>query len=388
MAVEVTEEGYLIYKDATFFRECVAEYAGCELDPDGSVWGLDAHKLYKVYRPLSEITKPSFLKTLHAKPLIDDHTIIGSGNGMMKPEDKNCGGVLTNVKVVGNELRGQIDVWSTKLINKIRSGKRELSLAYGATFKKQKGVFQGECYDFVQSDLSAGNHLALVDEARNGHNCRVVDCAYVCDSKIQLEQETMKWDTLSADELIAGLKSCSDECKAKAKEFLNTPTEDELKKAEEEKKAAEEKAAADAEAEKAKIEAEKKEAVDTAVAEAEKKAEDEAKVAAEKAEEDKKVACDAARKEALEEFRKVVKLAEDCRARYGQISLDGISTEKELAVKICKLEPSSDYLKTIAADSAVVALRASLSSVEQPKKTVTDNAPTKKMSFKDYMSAK
>ena len=229
MAVKVDENGFLKYEDTTFFREGVFDYAGCEIDPQGKL-GLNPKKIYKVYRPKSEITKKEFVETLNQKPLVDDHTIIGSKPGMMAPERKNCAGVLSDVKVVGNELHGRLDIWSTKMISKIRSGKRELSLAYGCSFIPQKGVFKGERYDFVQSELRAGNHLALVDEARNGHDCRVVDCAFICDSKFQLEQPDMDWKTISADDLINGLKECSDEAKAKAKEFLNTPTEDELKK--------------------------------------------------------------------------------------------------------------------------------------------------------------
>ena len=228
MAVKVDENGFLKYEDTTFFREGIFDYAGCEIDPQGKL-GLEPKKIYKVYRPKSEITKKEFVETLNQKPLVDDHTIIGNKPGMMAPERKNCAGVLSDVKVVGNELHGRLDIWSTKMISKIRSGKRELSLAYGCTFIPQKGVFKGERYDFVQSELRAGNHLALVDEARNGHDCRVVDCAFICDSKFQLEQPDMDWKTISADDLINGLKECSDEAKAKAKEFLNTPTEDELK---------------------------------------------------------------------------------------------------------------------------------------------------------------
>lgn len=386
MAVRKTDEGYLTYPEATFFRECIAEYAGCELDPDGSKWGLEPKKLYKVYRPLSEIKNKEFLESLNAKPLINDHTIIGNGFGMVKPEDKNCGGVLTEVRLVGNELKGRIDVWSTKMIDAIRSGKRELSLAYACTFKRQRGVFQGQAYDFVQSELKAGNHLALVDEARNGHECRVVDCAYICDSKFQLEHSEMNWNTISADELVAGLKACSDECKAKAKEFLNTPTEDEIKKLEEEKKAADEAAEAAKKAEAEKVEAEKKEAVDTAVAEAEKKAADEAAEVAKKAEEDKKTACDEAAKKAVEEYKKVIALAEDCKSKIGEVSLDGIATEQDLAVKVCALDSMPQNLKTIAQDQAVTALKGYLAGKGAISQKVTDGKSITKSSFADYMA--
>ena len=381
MAVKVDENGFLKYEDTTFFREGVFDYAGCEIDPQGKL-GLKPKKIYKVYRPKSEITKKEFVETLNQKPLVDDHTIIGNKPGMMAPERKNCAGVLSDVKVVGNELHGRLDIWSTKMISKIRSGKRELSLAYGCTFIPQKGVFKGERYDFVQSELRAGNHLALVDEARNGHDCRVVDCAFICDSKFQLEQPDMDWKTISADDLINGLKECSDEAKAKAKEFLNTPTEDELKKAEADKQAAEEQAKKDAEAKakadeeaKAKAEAEKKEAVDAALAEAEKKAKDE---------------CDKACAAAVEEYKAADALAKDCAAKFGTISMDGVRTEKDLAVKVCALDSAPSFLKSVKPEDAIVALKGYIAgSGISNSRMVSDSAhKTVKKSFSDWMKTR
>lgn len=378
--VEVTEEGFLTYKDTLFFRAGVFDYAGCEIDPEkkmrdpytGKI-GLQQNKLYKVYRPYSEISKPDFLESLNAKPLVDNHTIIGNGPGLVKPERKNCAGVLTMVKAdyANKVLRGRLDVWSTTMIDKIRKGKRELSLAYGCAFVEQAGVTDdGKRYDFVQSGLRAGNHLALVDEARNGHDCRVVDCACVCDAKFKLEQPDMDWKTMSADALVAGLKDCSDECKAKAKEFLNTPTEDEKKELEKKEKEAKEAAEKKAADEKAAQDKAIKEACDKAVADAKAQFEKDKDAAV-------KTAVDAAAKEAVENYKKVVKLAEDCKPRFGTISLDGITTEQQLAEKVCALDNAPAFLKTVAKDAAITALKGCLAgsptNTNKPT-TVTDSA--------------
>ena len=376
MAKKITEEGYYTWENTLFFKECIAEYAGCELDPGGKRWGLEQNKLYNVYRPKAEVIKPEFVKTLNAKPILDDHTIIGNGKGFVKPEKKGTGGVLTEVKVVGNELRGRVDVWSTALQKKIDAGKVELSLSYACEFEKRSGVFEGQTYDFVQVNLQAGNHLAFVDEARNGHDCRVVDSAFVCDSKFQLEQSDMDWTKISADELIEGLKGCSDECKAKAKEFLNTPTEDEKKELEA-KEAAEKEAAEKAKAEAdAKVEAEKKEAVDAAVAEANKAAEAKAEEAKKEADAACEKACDAA----VEEYKKAVALAEDCKAKFGVIAMDGVKTEQDLAVKVCAMDSAPNFLKSVKPESAIVALKGCLagSGVVTKKQTrVGDGKSTK-----------
>lgn len=370
----IDANGFLTYDDCQFFCECVAQYLGSEIDLDGSL-GLKPNGIYNVYRPKAEITKKDFLDTLQAKPILDDHTVIGNVDGLVSPDKEHSAGVLTDVKVVGNTLHGRIDIWSPSLIKKIRDGKRELSLAYACDFVPRKGVFKGERYDFVQSNLRCGNHLAFVDTARNGHDCCVKDSMFVRDEKIKLEKPDMDISKLSADEVVEALKGCSDEVRAKCKDFLNTPTE-------EEKKAAEEKAAADAEAakkaeeEKAKAEADAKEA-------AEKKAAEDAA----KAEEEKQKACE----DAVEEYKNMTKLAEDAKPVFGVVSTDGIKTEKELAVKICALDSAPKFLKDCKPEGAVVALKGYLAgAVGSAKKTIVGDGATVpgKKSFADYMATR
>ena len=172
----------------------------------------------------------------------------------------------------------------------------------------------------------------------------------------------MDWKTISADELVKGLGECSDECKAKAKEFLNTPTEDEKKEAEAKAKAEEEQKAKDAAEAAAKAEAEKKEAVDAAV--------EEQKKADEKECADK---CEAAAKDAVAEFKKAIALADDCKAKFGTIAMDGIMTEKQFAAKVCACDAAPAFLKSVKPEDAIVALRGYIAGSGVAKSTkVTD----------------
>ena len=375
---KIDPNGFVTYADCKFFCECVADYLGREIDPEGA-FGIDPNGIYKVYRPLSEISKKEFVESLNAKPLLDDHTVIGNEDGMKSPDDENIGGVLTNVKLVGNELRGQIDIWSPSIIRKIRDGKRELSLSYSCGFKRQSGVFNGKRYEFVQSGLKCGNHLALVDAARNGHDCRVADGTFARDEKIKLEKPDMDISKLSADEVVEALKGCSDEVRAKCKDFLNTPTEDE-------KKAAEEKAKADAEAA-AKKQAEEEAAKKAAEDEAAKKAEEDKA----KAEKEKADAC----KDAVEEYKKAESLASDCAAVFGKLSMDGISCENDLVKHICglkdlagKAKVAQGIVKDSKPESAIAALRGYLAGCEDGIKEakVVSDAKAKKIPFADYMA--
>ena len=378
----VDENGFVTYRDCKFFCECVSQYLGKEIDQDGKL-GLKPNGIYNVYRPKSAISDKDFIESLNAKPLLDDHHVIGNAAGMASPDSKREAGVLTEVKLVGNELVGRIDVWSPALLKKIQNGKKELSLAYGCEFTPKKGVFKGEKYDFVQSNLRCGNHLALVDEARNGHDCRVSDGTFARDERIKLEKPEMDISKLSADEVVEALKGCSDEVRAACKDFLNTPTEAE-------KKAAEDKAKAEEEARKKAEEEAAKKAADEA--EAKKKEEEEAKKAAEakaaedaqKAEEEKQKACDAA----IEEYKRVITLAADCKSVFGTIALDGVKTEQDLAVKVCALDAAPKILKDCKPEGAIAALKGYLAGRAGGKAggTVADSKQSGKVSFAEYMA--
>ena len=373
MAKKTDENGFVEFDNTTFFKGGVFQYAGREIDKDGKL-GLKPNELYNVFRDPKEVTSEDFIKTLNNKPVLNDHTIIGNGKRMVKPENKGCDGVLSDVRADGDVLKGKVTVWSTKMQKLIRQGKRELSLAYGCTFVPQKGYYQGKTYDFIQTNLCVGNHLALVDEARNGHDCRVEDARFTCDQKFKLETTTM-----TKDEIIEALKGCSEEDMKAIKDacgFADKPNEEDeaaKKKAEEEaaaKKAEEDAKAKEAEEAKAKEEAEKKAAEN---AEAAKKAEEEKKAA------DIKAAQDAAAKNIVE----AIKFANDCKPLVGEIALDGIFTKEDVAKKVCALKKGS--LEKYATDgkAAVVAVEMALS--QTGKSIATDGKTSGSKSFEEYM---
>ena len=59
-------------------------------------------------------------------------------------------------------------------MDKINSGKKQLSLAYKTSYEKRAGNFQGLNYDFVQTEIKP-NHLAVVQTGRNGASVCVQD---------------------------------------------------------------------------------------------------------------------------------------------------------------------------------------------------------------------
>lgn len=374
MSKSVDDNGYITWVDVPLTREGIFDYLGREIDPKGKM-GLEPEKVYKVYRPKAEVCKDSFVKSLEQKPLVDDHTMLGE---LGQPaEKKGVHGVLSDVKVVGNELHGTITVWSDTLKRKIMSGKRELSLGYQGVLRKQHGRFMGQDYDFVQHSLSA-NHIALVDLARMGHACKLADNAIVlCDS---LELPKMENTDKCADEIIEKLKGCSDEDLAKVKDFLASKDakaeetkKDEVKDEPKKDEPAKEEPKDEPKKDEPKEEPKKDDAKD---GDSEKK-DDEPK----KTEEDAKVIADAA----IAEYKKAQEFAKRCEGKFGTICMDGLNTVKAVAEKICSLDPALKFIDSGKAVEAVTSIVEDFEKSKSKKVDVVDGA--KKDSCFDFLSA-
>ncbi len=107
-----------------------------------------------------------------------------SSDGLTPAEHKGVHGV-TGESVEFNHpyLTSNIKVFSNKLKNLIDAGKKELSIGYRCIYQAQNGEYDGEQYDFLQTNLR-GNHLALVAEGRSGHDVAVLDhFTFTLDSK-------------------------------------------------------------------------------------------------------------------------------------------------------------------------------------------------------------
>ena len=137
---KIDENGYMTFENVLISREGVFDYSGEQIAGQGG--DLDPNAIYKVYRPKAAVCAKEFVESLERKPLIDDHTMLGAEG--VPAEKKGTHGVLTDVKAVGNELYGTITVWSETLKDKIRKGKRELSLGYTGRFRHSPGMFEGQ----------------------------------------------------------------------------------------------------------------------------------------------------------------------------------------------------------------------------------------------------
>lgn len=166
------ENGFLHVSISPLTRVQVAPYRGCEI-PGWQELGLEPERVYRGYRPASELSKPETIESVNGIPIQLAHHMDYADN---PAKNTRVGSTGTDGAFHSPFLTNSLHIQDKNAIDRINDGSmRELSLAY-----RYKPVFQpgetpdGEKYDFVMTDISA-NHLALVDEGRAGHEVLVYD---------------------------------------------------------------------------------------------------------------------------------------------------------------------------------------------------------------------
>lgn len=174
MSKKVDSNGYWYIKHNPISKEGVFPYLGHTISDD-----CEPNKIYKVYRPASTLKDSVGSWDNPPKPFIDDHEMLGEGFTAI--DDRPVQGIIYNPSFEDGVLYADIAVYSEDLKQNIENGKKELSLGYFCKYKKERGVFKGEVYDYVQYDM-VGNHIALVDAGRCGSDVKVFDHKCTMDS--------------------------------------------------------------------------------------------------------------------------------------------------------------------------------------------------------------
>lgn len=165
----IDDNGFWEIKNNPISRVGVFPYLGKNISDE-----LEPDKIYYVYRPAEELFAEETLKSFNTAPvpLVNDHTMIGKG--FTPAEEKGIHGVISNIRKDGENLVGDLAIYSEDMKQKISEGKKDLSMGYFCTYDLQEGTYNGQHYDAIQRDLRS-NHVALVDEGRCGSSVRVYD---------------------------------------------------------------------------------------------------------------------------------------------------------------------------------------------------------------------
>lgn len=170
-ARSIDSNGFMRVANCPLTKEQVAPYLGREI-PNFRSLGLEPDRIYQVYRPASELSKPSTINSVKGIPLLLDHAPVSPDD---LREDQLVGSLGDTAKWDGTYLRCNLNILAKKAQDHIKDhSMRELSLSYAYTPVIKAGSFKGKHYDIVMKDIKA-NHLALVEAGRAGSDVRVCD---------------------------------------------------------------------------------------------------------------------------------------------------------------------------------------------------------------------
>jgi uncharacterized protein len=156
-------------------RSGILEYAGSSISPK-----LEPDRIYKVWRPESELNNPETIESFKLVPWFSRHEMTGDNftpaeqigvQGVTGEEiyfDENDKTLKNTIKAFGSSLRKMID-----------QGIKDLSIGMTCDWVIKGGVTpDGEPYDVMQVNIR-GNHLASVYEGRAGKGVAVMDSSEV-----------------------------------------------------------------------------------------------------------------------------------------------------------------------------------------------------------------
>jgi uncharacterized protein len=158
----ITKDGYLT-ASAVLAKAGVFNYRADEL-------GLKNRKpdeMVAVYRSTDALAKS--VESFEAQPIALDHKWITSANWR-----SNAIGDVRDVEMHGDGMVGTLIVRDAAGIKAVQGGKTQLSNGYHATIVHRPGTYEGKAYEYEQTNF-LGNHIALVDAARCGSECRIQD---------------------------------------------------------------------------------------------------------------------------------------------------------------------------------------------------------------------
>lgn len=178
MKVEKIEDinGWVEIKGNPLSKVGIFPYLGAQIDPNGQDPNIEPEKIYNIYRSEEELTNKECIESFKLLPWTDEHTLLGKREAGLTPaEEKGIQGVIGgDVYFESGYLKGNIKIFSEKLAQLIKLGKKELSIGYRCVYDMVSGIYEGKPYHGIQRKIR-GNHLATVTEGRSGPDVAVQD---------------------------------------------------------------------------------------------------------------------------------------------------------------------------------------------------------------------
>lgn len=172
---QMTDEGYLLVRDARIARTGIQQYLSAELrKEDGSPQFPDREPtdIINVNRPESEVFSEETMQSFEMQPVTNGHP--EEGVTVLNHEGLAVG-VAFKIRREGIFMLAHLKITNPDTINDIGNGKRELSNGYTADVVVRQGKTEdGQLFDAEQLNIR-GNHVAIVDKARCGPVCSLSD---------------------------------------------------------------------------------------------------------------------------------------------------------------------------------------------------------------------
>lgn len=134
-----------------------------------------ADKVFMVLRPAEELSNVDCIESFKLVPIIDEHTMLGTQQGMTPAEKKGVHGTTgQEIYFENGVLYANLKIFSDTLQDVIENIKKDISLGYRCIYEFTSGMLDGTKYDAVQRNIR-GNHLAIVSQGRMGPDVAVLD---------------------------------------------------------------------------------------------------------------------------------------------------------------------------------------------------------------------
>jgi hypothetical protein len=165
----LSEDGHLHVVNNRISKAAVNPYWGKEI-PNYEELGLDPEQKYLLLRHPKELEKAA--GTFNNKPILAEHLPVSSAD---HPHELVIGSTGTDARYEHPYLKSSLVFWPQAAIDAIQSeGQKELSCAFHYDPVMQPGVYEGQRYDGVMTNIR-GNHVALVKDGRAGSDVVVQD---------------------------------------------------------------------------------------------------------------------------------------------------------------------------------------------------------------------